>query len=779
MWCTLTLAGFMTTAAYAADLKVEAAFWRPDVAARIAWQEGNPLLSAKTGSGYPLAGSLHVLTHNAADDHVRVDDVLLNGEPCKTLREKRRVVWWRVQPNPVPAGAMAEATVRLRKPLDGRVELRLVVAEGGPTQACIDVKPLPLRIETVGVGPSPDQLMVYVTRQSDAPVEIKAVELDYVDVTRSARVLAPRFSHGTCPIAVTLPEAWATGSFHGVRLIDAGGGATGHVFRVPPPYTPLGTYGHRAFETYAANGLNTYVCFGGMSRAGLDQLRGLGMRGAFHVGYGDPSEEVRGHPAIAGYLQRDEPDCADYGVKDRPHHQRIGHQAQQMVEHARRLAELDPKTVLWQTLDLTYKPANWFHYGLVADVTNTDAYPLVVGAPLTFVRDVVRTARSGCAPRPLVFTFQSGWEEAKDRGWNRPPFADEMRRMMLYAVGSGARGLVSYIHCSEKVGTWIGHGTNEFPDLWYEQGRTFRALGLIADLLRVAHPLRIDADRPDKLWVATLLVGPDAMIVVVVNECYTSAARVFEQTLAKDVHLVVPRPSWLTPKQCVRVDDGQMHPIAMKTSGDEIELTIDRIDAGDLLLLARDPALPRQLADEFGRRQARLASVLLANRREALRREAIRSGEARYLPFRYARFKVDGRAVNGYGATRADLWNPNREKHNALAYWQGKGKSRMGVAWTFEIPADRAGRQHTFLWMGRIWGSGQAEGTMTFCDATGKELARTPVIPGATQVHRWSITAPAAGRYTIELTQSHDGEKGGYLAKAAFVIPASSEQSHR
>jgi len=752
-------------------IEAEAAFWRRDLAPKVAWKEGNPALSAKTGSGYPLGGSLHVLVRNRTDRPIEIDDVLLDGQPAKTHRERRTVVWWRVQPNPVPAQGMAEATVRLRRPMRQPAKIELVVGGGPRLSATVAANPPPFRIETIGMGPSDEQMMVYVAKRTDGPVEIKRVEIDGVNAGELARFLSPGFFEGTCPILLRLPPGWATGSFHAVKVVDVKGRAAGHVFRIPPRYTPLGTYGHHNFDAYAANDLNTYVCFGGLSRGSLDRLAALHMRGAFHVGFGQPADDVRGHPAIAGYLQVDEPDCRDHGVKDRPHHERVGHHAQQMVEHARRLADFDPKTVLWQTLDLTYKPANWFHYGLVADVTNTDAYPLVIGEPLTFARDVVQTARSASAPRPLVFTFQSGWEEAKGRGWNRPPFADEMRRMMLYAVGSGARGLVSYIHCSEKVGSWIGHGTGEFPDLWHEQGRTYRSLAVLDELLHVAHPLRIESSRPDRLWVATLLAGPDAMVVVAVNENYVSDADTFDQTPATDVRLVAPRPPWLSAKRCVRIDDGQLHPVAMKAADQTITLSIDRIDAGEVLLISRDPALPDRLLADSSRRQTQIAAGLLADKRDALRRHAGRFAEARYVPFKHRGCKVDGRAISGYAVTDADLWNPDRQKHNALEYWQAKGKDRMGVAWTVDVPADRAAKPHTFIWMGRIFGTGKATGRMALRDADGKRVAETPVEPGNVEVHRWTVTPANPGKHTIELTQTHDGEKGARIAGAAYFVP--------
>ncbi|MBN1345419.1 MAG: hypothetical protein JXQ73_22185 [Phycisphaerae bacterium] len=772
MYLPLLLSTLTALALAPTDLELECAFWRPDAAQPVAWKEGNPDLAAKTGAGYPLAGSLHVLVHNIADAAVSMNDVLLDGETCNALREKRQVVWWRTQPNPIPPNGVAEVTVRLRNPLKDAPEIRLLPSRGNPVTTRVEIKPPDFRIETIGLAAQPDRLMIYLTQRPDASVKIKTVELDYVDVTRQSQILTSESHPGCCPIVVPLDKPWATGSFHAVKVIDAANRATAHVFRVPPPITPLGTYGHHDFETFAANDLNTYVCFGGLSRDDLDRLGDLHMRGAFHIGFNDPPADVRGHPAIAGYLQLDEPDCADHGAKDRPHAERIGHHAQQMVDHAERVCRLDPNTVLWQTLDLTYKPANWFHYGLVADVTNTDAYPLVVGEPLTFVRDVVRTARSGCSPRPLVFTFQSGWEEAENRGWNRPPFADEMRRMMLYALGCGARGLVSYIHCSEKVGTWIGHGTNEFPDLWYEQGRVYRSLALLDDLIRIAHPLTIESNRPDKLWIATLAAGPDAMLVIVVNDNYTSSRDVFDQTPARNVRLSLACPQWICPNRCVRIDDGHAQPVALRVTGGQVELQVGDVVAGALLLISQETTLPDRLTTEFERKQTRLGAALLKSRQQALAREARRADEMRTIPFRHRACKTDGRAIGGYGVSRPELWNPNREQHNTLEYWQAKGNDRMGVAWEFDVPPDRAGKPHTFIWMGRIWGTGQATGHMTLRAADGKQLAATPVAPGLVQIHRWNIVPSAPGKHTIELIQDHNGEKGGQIAKAAYVAPA-------
>jgi hypothetical protein len=770
-WIPLLLCAQAPAEAETVEVKIEATFYRPDVVPPVMWLEGNSAMIAKGNFGYSPAGSVHALVRNAATSPITVTNVLIDGESARALREKRQVVWWRTQPNPVPPGALGEVTVRFRYPLEKPVKLALAASGKPIAEAVVQQKRVGFRIETIGFRAVPNRMMVYVSKQSEAPVRIAQVRLDGRDVTADARILAPTFFEGCCPIEVPLAAALQVGSVHAVEVIDAAGAEAFHVFRVPPAYTPLGTYGYSNFEQYAANNLNTYVCFGGLSRASLDRLEGLGMRGAFHIGYSDPPQGVRGHPAIAGYLQRDEPDCADYGVTDRPHHERIGHQAQQMVEHAARLFELDPKTVLWQTLDLTYKPANWLHYGLVADVTNTDAYPLVIGVPLTFVRDVVQTARSGCSPRPLTFTFQSGWEEAEHRGWNRPPFADEMRRMMLYAVGSGARGLISYIHCSEKASGWMGHGTNEFPDLWYEVGRTFRSLSGLRDLIRVAHPLRIESGRADRLWVATLLVGPNAMLVVVVNDNYTSKADVFEQTPALNVSLRVPRPPWLDAKRCVRVEDGRARPVEMEVDGRAITLSIDRIEAGDFLVICADAILPDRLESDFQARQARLASALLATQQRSLCEQAKQAAEMRSIPFKYGRYKIAGSVIGGYAIARANFWNPGREQYDVLEYWEGKGTSRKGVVWKVEVPAERAGKAHVLYWMGHVWGTGAAAAKMTLRDSTGKEIASTVVPTFAEGIHRWTVTPPIAGKYTIELIQQHDGEKGARIAKAAYLVP--------
>jgi hypothetical protein len=209
----------------------------------------------------------------------------------------------------------------------------------------------------------------------------------------------------------------------------------------------------------------------------------------------------------------------------------------------------------------------------------------------------------------------------------------------------------------------------------------------------------------------------------------------------------------------------------MDMTDEQIGLTIDQIDAGDVFLISRDPAQPNALLDVYNQRRGQLAVDLLDGQRDDLRRQAVRSGEARSIPFRHRRCKVDGKAIGGYGVGRPSLWNPNREKHNGLEYWEGTGTSRKGVVWTFDVPADRAGKAHTFYWMGRIWGTGEPTGRMTLLNAAGKEVSHASVAPGDEQVHRWRVTPPAAGTYTIELIQKHDGEKGGRIGRAAFLVP--------
>ena len=754
---------------------LEAAYYAPDRGTPYTWFEGARDIQTYFEQDYRAAGFIYAYFRAEGAKPLTATEFRLNGASLGELRPKT-VVWWRVLPQPVPAGGIGELMIRLREPLTEPAKFEVEFDDGSALRGEVGPDPARLRIETVGFSRSRDELFAVVEALDGQAHRLTSVSLDGRELGQQARLLDPEFASGVSPIALKLSSPLERGSYHVLQVRGAAGEMAGCCVRTTDGWVPLGSYGYGTYEEYARNGCNGYNNFAGGRLGEFQAQARLQMRGVVILG-GDIPESYRGHPGVFGFCLTDEPDCKDYNVKDLPHPLRIGYHAQELEARCRRWRQQDPQTPIFLTIDLTYKPANFYIYGPLADVTNPDCYPLLFGAPLTMVREVVETARYGAGPRQLTFTFQGVFHEHDDKKtlqalkFPRPPLADEERIMMLYAIGAGARGLYNYIHCTERSGKLMSRGTNEFPDVWHEIGRTYRELGHIAPVLAQAHPTRLAAGDREQVWVRTLLCGPEAVVLVVVNDDYEQQREAFVTQPQTDVRLRLPRLPWLAPQHAWLVKETGFEPVRLSAEGGSATVALPELKVAELILLAVDPKLADRLRAQYIEREQKLALGVLDNWRAGLAEKAAQRRTVRRLVGESADCLVMGRGINAYGVTEPKLWNPKNETYNVFEFGQNdRGEAPTGGAeWTLTIPPERAGAAHAIFLGHGTWGR---PGAFVLRDAAQQELLKQELsggLPGS--VTRIDFTFPAAGEYTASFLLPGPGPKGGRAAHGLYVIP--------
>jgi len=533
-------------------IRLDLDYWAPDRGTPYRWFEGARDLQTIFPEGYLAAGYLYLYVHNDTSSPRRATEFAMDGRPLEELRKERKVVWWRLLPASLPPGSVGEVMIRLRAPLREKAAIRVGFDDGSAVETTIAPKPAPLRIETVGFTAAMDEVFLVVDRLKDSAHKLSRVWLDGEDVTTRCRFLDPRFSTRVSPVTIRPVKPLEYGSYHTYRVATTEGVSVACSVRTYDGWVPLGSYGYGTCEEYARNGCNGHNNFGRHGKGDLDTHAALGMRAVMILGDQPPAKDLAGHPGVFAYCAMDEPDVADYfSAKEIPEAERIGYQAMEMERRFQLYRQADPRHLNLLTVDLTYKPANYYVYAPIPDVVNPDCYPFVIGADARMVREVVETCRHAAGPRPVSFTFQSQYEEPLDpaakarQRFPRPPLASEQRLMLHYAVGAGARGLFNYIHCTEQSGSMISHGTREFPDLWREIGRTYRALDRVAPLLALAHPSRLATTADRKVWVSALLAGPSAILLVVVNEDYEQQAKSCRFNTKRDLTVELPKLPWL------------------------------------------------------------------------------------------------------------------------------------------------------------------------------------------------------------------------------------------
>jgi len=769
------------TGGHAPAVELDLAYWAPDRGTPYQWFEGAKELQSFFSKDYVAAGYLYLYLRNDGDAPLTATTFALNGRPLEELRKELAVIWWRLLPNPLPPGAVGEVMIRLREPLREEVTVRVGFEEGSAVEARVAPRPAPIRIETIGFTQAMEEVFLVVDRLDQGPHELAQVWLDGEDVTARSRLLDPGFATGVSPVVIRPPTPLAYGSYHTYRVQTAAGEAVAACVRTYDGWVPLGSYGYGTYEEFARNGCNGHNNFGRPGQGDLDMHALLGMRAVMILGDSPPPDYMVGHPGVFAYGPADEPDVQDYFQgQELPEPQRIGYVAPEMERRFQLYRAADPHHLTILTLDLTYKPANYYVYGPLADVSNPDCYPISLGADATMVREVVETARYGAGPRPVTFTFQGCFEEPLEaealaaKRFPRPPFAGEERLMMYYAIGAGARGLFNYIHCSEKWanGKVLSHGSGEYPDVWHAIGQVYRELDRVAPLLALAHPTKLATTNRDQLYVSTLLTGAEAVLLVCVNENYEQQAQAFPYTPQRDVILDLPALPWLKPQAAWRVREQGFEPLTLTATDGPTQIVLDRLDVADLVLVAADPGLIGPLNARYEARQQKVGTALLAAWRQRQAEEAAQENARRRIPGEFAEGVVLGSGVEAYGIQEPRFWNPGNETYWGFEFGQNEAVEdhARGAEWKIPIPAERAGQEHTIYAICGTWGR---PAVFTLTDPEGQEILRREIsggLPGT--LVSLKVTFPRAGNYTLRFLQGGPGPKGGRIAHAIYVVPA-------
>ena len=756
-------------------IRVDCAYFHVDSGGQYDWSENAPGLSdfSKTDR---RAGLLKVYVHNDSTMPVPVKAVALNGTALDELRlnEEHDVIWWRTLPCPVPAGGYAEISVRLRYPLKSDALLTLDAGDK-IIEAVVPAQPPPFRIETIGWQDKGREIIIVAEQIRAEASTIEKVFLDGLDVTDRAEILTPDFFLGICPITLELEQELEVGSFHTYKLVASDGQAVACTLRTLDEFLRLDMYGATNLEEDVKLGINSLTHFRTIGSTELDEYARYGLRSAFHVG-GTPPSEVCGHPSVYAYLLHDEPDVWDYGAEDWPMAMRIGYHGPDIVRCNQQCVEAAPTKPVMVTLNLTFKPANYYVYGQIADIAQPDCYPLTIGKPLTWVRDVTEVCRKAAGPRRVEVIPQVNWEDRGEKmKYRRPPFPREVWIEYLYALGAGARGFSGYEYYTEGN----HHGAKEYPEVMAAVGQTFRRFGLISPLILAAHPTDIATCENEKIWVKTLVCGQEALLLVVVNDDYQSLPQDFIHEPRQQVELKLPSIPWLKPGHVVRVDDGAFSELIFEIEAKETKIFLPELDTGGIVLVAGDQQLANQLLLLYRRHQQKAGLTILRSYQDKLEQTAKAETLERYIVGRYAGYALSvSKRLSAYGIESPYFWNPTGAKYNGIEWWTEERE--RGGEWEVTIPRERTSKRHTVYFQMSWCGGSQlrveivspvASSLCGDSDATENLVMSRDDITWEGPILNFTVTFPKADKYKIRILQAGEGKPGGRLAETIFVVP--------
>lgn len=549
---------------------------------------------------YAEFGALRVCVRNAGDGIVRIgDQILLNREPIEkhyvnfltSEWDAHGVVWYRVRPRTLAPGECGEVYVRFRRHLPGEsVSVEIPVVNGPSVTAEIPYAPASASIDYVTASPDFQTLYVYARNETQDASPLTGVSLDGVSLP-DAVLYGADYPGGVALAVVKLDQPLREGDYHVAGATDAAGRSTHAQFRVLPYLFPRSSI-HVPAELAGDMHMNLLTWL--MTSQETCEIEGL-TTSCMHT------DVFRMHPLVKCIFAPDEADAKD---------NRGGGYDKGLGWHARMLAESGwqelvarhtPPVFSWYNSDGTTRPLNWGVYGRFADVTSYDPYPVTYfAADHAYVRESLEYVRQ-CAMPARLYAILEAYGFGSGQGvpaGARGPIPEEYRQNIVQAIGCGMKGLTSWVY-SAGAGGWQ---LNEL--LQQEIAQSNALIAQIEDLLLMGTPAAFatcdagtvptgvvdnEAWPKERVWTGSLLCGPDAVVVAVVNHIGASKPGPPVIAPAKNVTVKVALPGYLREVEAFEATPDGLVPYEHAKTEGGVAVSIEELVSGRVFVL-RKPA---------------------------------------------------------------------------------------------------------------------------------------------------------------------------------------------
>ena len=539
------------------------------------------------------------------------------GTPPQAILDAGEPVWYKGDPaTAIPTGGVAQVVVRLRYvPATPTVALG-VVGRSGTVTTNITVDASAPQLASVSF--SADRTKVYLHWRRTGGAAPATIWMDGTNVTAITTTVGDatvNFATSVVQLALPLPAM----SFHVYQGVYADGKkATAGLRTWVNPYL-YGTWGSKPIsatvaagqawiDEATAHGVNCLVV---NWYEALDALfsTSSGRDYAENRGYGfviqSPGQFYCTTPRM--WFIYDEPDYKDGTITDLPGgwtHQ-AGVMAMKMIEKGESLRANYPLAPTTINIDGNIKPYNYWNWGQVPDVFMNDAYyqsllayaywhdlykiPLYQKA--TYIYASARVATLACEPNPMhMILYSCSLQDGVDHAW---PFAPPATKRIeaYYALAGGAKGMAYWWYLLDPVFRGMGDGSAGALALWKEIGLLGAEIKTAQPLLVTSHPVEWPMTASTNVWARALAVGTDTMILLAVNDNYTSDEAGCHYTPIGNATVTVTLPSWMQFPTAFEISAGGLSNVNLQTNGNQMLVNLGTLKVTMMIVLTKNPDL--------------------------------------------------------------------------------------------------------------------------------------------------------------------------------------------
>ena len=513
-------------------------------------------------------------------------------------------VWFDVEPSPVPAGGRAKLTIRCRTQpkepptivINDSEKLTLSLKHRGPAS---------VRISSVSFSYDLKRVYVYVERSSGKVGPVETILWDGAD--RSGKMLPQQRTWERGDVAgfiLSLAEPLKRGDYHQVTAITADGRMDTVQVKVRDAFFPICMFGPP---------VNEEVFLRDMARHHFNSIAWYDVppEKAIQFGLRTFSEHysTSNHSAVYGAFLPDEPDCKDWSCKGLKTWLRLGTYGMLCVEKWREVRAANPAALAMLNLNSTFKPVNWMCYAQLGDIAAHDPYytfhieimkdPMIVYASMKVLTD-------NCRPKPsLPLLFACSWGPGDGLNpknmfyteWSRFTTPEEIELQNAYALAAGVKGISYWWYRNAPT---VGNN----PPMLRAMGRVNVRVRQIMD--HAAHGIPTDwakaempgkpkrhpiASGPVRVWCRTIWSPPDAVVVFVCHNEYTSDKKGFSSEPIENVPVTVHVPQlWEGPVGLYEVtDSGTGEPAILSIKDGQVSFTVPSLKVSNWYVIKRSP----------------------------------------------------------------------------------------------------------------------------------------------------------------------------------------------
>jgi hypothetical protein len=627
------------------------------------WKWGDPL------PVYAPSGALCIYLRNTGSGAVTINDVTVNGQGlkdgirCRTdklnrcdmaacsifwdgtrqvLADAGDTIWWRPDPNPIPAGGTGEVFIRMRNRVITTLSL-VVQSSAGNVSVSIPVSNDPIP-RVAGYCTSPDYTQLYLYLRHPQPGKIPTqILIDGVDRTSSCDIVGDS-AYDLTAVRCGLGSALVRGTYHCFQAVYDDGSKASDGSRIYYDTFKYGRWGNPPapnaadaefhVRDMADHSMNTITHGWGdldqwaESSAGRAFMDANGIR---KINYAATADR------LYSIFLCDEIDIGEAGTSDvsKVCPAGVGALSQSMSQFAQSFKSNYSQYPTNLNLDATFKPNNYYIYGHVPDVLSVDPYyqtrildayyyrpweqPLYSKA--TYIYAVAATCQAACEPHRLHVILNSCRKHENDEVYHRVfrwATPEEKRIEFYYAIAAGAKEIAYwwFNQVGVTADAFCGIGDANEPGsaaLWREIGLLGAEGGLASQLLVNGCPVTTTFTKPGKLWIRAMLSGVDTLVLFVVNDDYSC---VETGTLIRPVanaEVGLDLPDYINPAGVFEIDYKGTHDVSYDVSGGRINLHLGTVPVTRMVVITGDSTLKSSLQSLYTATYAPRVNRIIAN----------------------------------------------------------------------------------------------------------------------------------------------------------------------